>query len=80
MRMKKSVRECSGGRHPWKGEEGSRTGQRKKSGWEDMASEEAAGSSEDEGPFRAVLSWRRGTRRLYLVDHPLDASHPRMRA
>ena len=28
MRMKKSVRECSGGRHPWKGEEGSRTGKR----------------------------------------------------
>lgn len=80
MRMKKSVRECCGGRHPWKGEEGSRTGQRKKSGWEDMASVEAAGSSEDGGPFRAVLSWGHGARRLYLVDHPLGASHPRTRA
>ena len=64
MRMKKSVRECSGARHPWKGEEGSRTGQSKKSGWEDMASAEAAGSSEDGGPFRAVLSWGRGARHL----------------
>lgn len=80
MRMKKSIRECSGPWHPWKEEEGSRTGQRKKSGWEDMASAEAAESSENGGPFRAVLSWGRGVRHLYLVDQPLDASHLRTKA
>lgn len=42
MSVEKLVRECSGDEHPWKGNEGSRTGQGEQAGCDDTASAEAS--------------------------------------